>query len=777
MLFLALSFGLPSNGALAQQVPKRSPEGVGYLEYLPAGYRTSALKYPLMIFLHGMGEKGNGSDAEIWRVARNGPPKLIQDGHKMNFVVNGVEETFIVISPQLSNNYGGFVEILPAFIPYIFEHYKSSIDRTRVYLTGLSMGGGAVWQMPTRYPQWFTAIVPVCAAAWPDPSTPPCAIANNNIPVWAHHGDADNTIQLVHSQEWVRQINACTPTPNPKAELRIYPGVGHDAWTPAYRTDNQSNTPNVYQWMLRHKKVSNAAQVEVVVWNGANWLPRAPIEADDVIISGTYPHSSLATALQRTFVCRNLSILGGVTMAITDGSTVTVNGRFDNAGKVQVENGGSFLQGSASVAGSAGQFLVQRRRYLSQVGNSGAVSYNYWSMPVAGVNVSGLPGPAEMRFSYNEPTQAWQLASGTMAAGRGYTAGMWGINSTAEFWGQPNNGNTTVPVTRNGIGYNLVGNPYPSAIDLRLFFNDPDNSSRLNGTAWFWDDNDLGTGTGSYLVANQLSGIRYVPVCQGFFVLANSAGNIVFKNQHRVAGNNQIFYRTEGDEFERTELIIKKEDGLKDRFFLGFGKNFTEQFDPAFDAGKMDNSSGLNLSMLWEGNRWTTLALPEERKQRQTAFPISLQVKEAGKYTFSVGEVENPIQRPMFLEDRSTGEYHLLHSSREYNFQLAAGTYNNRFFMRFGNEAVGAENEQAANSPVRIFSYANQLYLFTRGGLEAPGDVAIYNSLGVVVETFPQVKLSGVIQKLRAQVGTPSVYIVKVSIAGQTYEQRVWIEK
>jgi hypothetical protein len=511
------------------------------------------------------------------------------------------------------------------------------------------------------------------------------------------------------------------------------------------------------------------------------------LAGDDVIISGAFPGTALATASQRTFACRNLRVMVDIRVNIMDGSTITVNGFFDNYGVVTVENGGSLVQTSSSRVGINSvwaRFSVQRQRYASQMTGSG-VGYNFWSSPVTGLTSSALPGPTGARFGFNETVGAWQPAPTNLVTGRGYTALLSGVGTRVEYTapasGWPNNGNIVVPVTRTSTsgfaGFNLLGNPYPSAIDLRAFFNDADNR-RLNGTAWFWDDNDAGQGSGSYVVANLLTGTRYVPVCQGFFVSATSSGNVTFKNAHRVAGNNNMFFRNEEPEetFERAVLMIEK-DSTRDRAYLGFGRSFTDQFDRLYDASKVDNPSGLNLSLVWEGGRWGALALPESQMKPLAAIPVSLQAREGGSFKITMNQEESTVRRPMFLEDRATGEYYFLQPNRTHMIDIKAGSHNDRFFLRFGNEVVGAETGQANEQPIRAYSFGNQLYLFTRGGLSGQGEVALYNTMGVLVESFPKVQLGSVIQRLRTQVGTPNVYILKISLAGQTYEQRVWLEK
>src|SRR6187399_1822950 len=99
LIFLMQAIALSTN-AQDPQKAKMTPDGRGYLEYLPAGYANSTEQYPAIIFLHGSGERGLGTPADLAKVTANGPPKHIKNGHTMCFTANGKTECFIVLSPQ-----------------------------------------------------------------------------------------------------------------------------------------------------------------------------------------------------------------------------------------------------------------------------------------------------------------------------------------------------------------------------------------------------------------------------------------------------------------------------------------------------------------------------------------------------------------------------------------------------------------------------------------------------------------------------------------------------
>ncbi len=233
----------------AQQTAKRDVNGIGYLEYLPPGYEDNTDLYPVIIFLHGSGERGDGSPGALEKVKGNGPPRHINQGHTMCFDINGEEECFIVLSPQTNRWAFPGYEFIP-FVDNAIANYR--IDPNRVYLTGLSMGGQGTWEVTysdQNVPNRFAALAPIAGRGNFQKA---CTIAENGTPVWGFHGDSDNAISLYSGQRPINGMLACDPEPVPL--FTIYENVGHSGtWTRAYRTDNSLHTPNLYQWFLAQR--------------------------------------------------------------------------------------------------------------------------------------------------------------------------------------------------------------------------------------------------------------------------------------------------------------------------------------------------------------------------------------------------------------------------------------------------------------------------------------------------------------------------------------------
>ena len=196
-----------------------------YLLFLPEDYGQTDKKWPLMLFLHGAGERGSNLDL----VAKHGPPKIVKE--KKDF-------PFIVVSPQCPSDqwWPDKVETLIHLLDEIVATYD--VDEQRVYLTGLSMGGYGTWSLGCAYPDRFAAIAPICGGGRRF-----FARRLRNTPVWAFHGAKDRVVPPSESEQMVKAINAV----GGKAKLTIYPDAYHDSWTRTYEN------PELYEWLLKHR--------------------------------------------------------------------------------------------------------------------------------------------------------------------------------------------------------------------------------------------------------------------------------------------------------------------------------------------------------------------------------------------------------------------------------------------------------------------------------------------------------------------------------------------
>ena len=195
---------------------------IDYLLSLPDGYeRDTKQKWPLVIFLHGAGERGS----DINKVKIHGPPMLVEKGKKF---------PFILISPQCPKDSWWSYEPLIEMIEDAETRYR--VDPKRIILTGLSMGGYGTWELSVRYPKKFAALVPICGGGIPYMTR-----KIKDTPVWVFHGAKDGGVPIHESQ---RMVDALKKNGSTKVKFTIYPEAGHNSWTETY------NNEALYEWML-----------------------------------------------------------------------------------------------------------------------------------------------------------------------------------------------------------------------------------------------------------------------------------------------------------------------------------------------------------------------------------------------------------------------------------------------------------------------------------------------------------------------------------------------
>jgi predicted peptidase len=218
----------PASGQRPMQLNKQVAVEIDYLLHLPEGYGETSKKWPLMLFLHGAGERGSDLD----KVKVHGPPKLVSQGKSL---------PFIVASPQCPSARSwsdpAQVQVLIALLDDLVEKYQ--VDESRVYLTGLSMGGYGTWALASSRPERFAAIVPICGGGQPR-----MARQLRDVPIWVFHGAKDNVVPLAQSEQMVEAVKAA----GGDVQFTVYPDAQHDSWTATY--DN----PKLYEWLLSHRK-------------------------------------------------------------------------------------------------------------------------------------------------------------------------------------------------------------------------------------------------------------------------------------------------------------------------------------------------------------------------------------------------------------------------------------------------------------------------------------------------------------------------------------------
>ena len=215
-----------------------------YLLQSPTGEKPAA-GWPLLLFLHGYGECGT----DMSKVKAHGPPKLIRQFDELSGCV--------VVSPQCPRDSWWRVDALKALVDEVIRE-RGDIDKKRLYVTGLSMGGYGIWSFISQYPDYFAAAMPICGGGNPFnlPANRPgrkSGITNEfsmsglqkavSMPIWTFHGTKDSSVPIRETEILVKTLRDAG---NRRVKFTAYNGAGHvAAWKKAY------DSPDTWQWLFR----------------------------------------------------------------------------------------------------------------------------------------------------------------------------------------------------------------------------------------------------------------------------------------------------------------------------------------------------------------------------------------------------------------------------------------------------------------------------------------------------------------------------------------------
>lgn len=197
---------------------------LAYRTYFPEDYSDEGPELPLLMFLHGSGERG--SDLDLLTTATL--PKFIEEG---------LDLPFVTVCPQCREMWEA--RSLAVLLDEVLEKYN--VDRSRVYLSGNSMGGLGTWMLANVAADRLAAIAPVC---------PPSVTVDpenfKGLPIWCFHGAMDSVVPVGESVKMIRRLRQA----GCDVKFTVYPDADHDSWTPAY------NDPELVSWLLSHQRPS-----------------------------------------------------------------------------------------------------------------------------------------------------------------------------------------------------------------------------------------------------------------------------------------------------------------------------------------------------------------------------------------------------------------------------------------------------------------------------------------------------------------------------------------
>lgn len=438
-----------------------------------------------------------------------------------------------------------------------------------------------------------------------------------------------------------------------------------------------------------------------------------------------------------------LSVLGGT---LTTNSGVVINNNATLLHGAGTPNGGGSVTGNVTV---------------KRQGAANAAIYNYWSTPVSGGLIPGF-----QTYSYDSdmgtqdygddqlPDPGWVGFSGAMANGKGYAARG---GNLASFIGTANNG--TIPFTLDyhpfspgntaaGTPFNLVGNPYPGALNAGSFIG---ANSNINGSLYFWND-DLTGGSGysetDYAVWNGTGSTGtgagttppngYIASGQGFLVRATGSGSVNFTNAMRVSGPNNVFLKPNAEN-SRLWLAIEGND-LYNEILIGMMEDATDEEDRLYDAIKLRGNSSIALAAISQGSEYAILAFPPSTNER--IVPLLAHVVSAGTYAFNPHTIEGFDGYDIYLEDRRHSTLTPIQSGSPINVSMSAGENHDRFYLHFAPINVTSISENESDVQIKALIGSDVVSLISTAGHPMVGSLEVISANGQLLMSRSNLTLS-----------------------------------
>jgi hypothetical protein len=555
-------------------------------------------------------------------------------------------------------------------------------------------------------------------------------------------------------------------------------------------------------------------------WNGTSWENNyLPEDSYKTVIANDYD-----TETQGSFNCIELIVNEGKKLNIKDNTYVKVQNNTTVNGELVVETKGAFVQINDN-ATFTGKGKVNKTTSVKKAW----YYYTYWSSPVVGLTIGkAFPGvDGDRRFWFDaekfidrnnddidDNGDDWQyaLAAHVMQPGVGYAttearSHVSGTSGHASFTGAFNTGDIEVKIVNkvennlsNSISWNLIGNPYPSAIDFDLFYSA--NSSLVQGVAYLWsqatppsssnagnqnlnfskDDYAVySVGVGAGVAGGDANKIPngFIPTGQSFFIPGLTNGNAKFTNAMRIANetsNGMFFKSTKANKStsitdNKLWVNLTSNNGVFNQILVAYVDGATNNDDGLlYDAPKIPSDVVATLYSKIEGSNKNFVIQGKDAYSLNENEIINLGFKTAinvaTTYTISIAQLQGDFlsNNKVYLEDALLNKTHDL-SASDYSFTSAVGEFNNRFKIVFTNKTLSNNDVALNDNSLKIINLENDYVQFKTTNNLSIKSVSIYDLLGRELNTF---KGSSNTETYKLSNLKNAVYIAKVTLLNGT---------
>ena len=528
-------------------------------------------------------------------------------------------------------------------------------------------------------------------------------------------------------------------------------------------------------------------------WNGVSWSNGTPSAEKTLFFNENYPAFTTVNSCSCT-------ISSGKTVTIPEGNTLGLVFDYSGSGTLILENNAALYQSEDQVTNSG---TIQLKRKTTPILFT---DYTYWSSPVSSQKLIDVSPdtPSDKFYSFDAFRDSWanEIATNVMSVGKGYIIrGPKTFSVTvaarheAVFIGVPNNGEVSVPISVTDTS-NLIGNPYPSAINADLFINR--NKDIMDGTIYLWTHNTAITKnvytSDDYAVYNLLGGVGTsaainsginnakpdgkIASGQSFFVTSiNGGGTAVFQNNMRVIGQNANFFKSsspkklKSDEVEkhRIWLNLSNSEGAFKQILIGYATGATNDFDSSFDGESFDGNQFLDfysinqdMNLVIQGR-----ALPfEETDEIKLGFSSTV----AGSFMIKIDDRDGDlVNKNVFIEDKLTNIIVDI-TNESYAFTTEIGTFDNRFVLLYADKTLNTDEFSNNKESVFVSSKNEQLQINSTN--EFIDEVAIYNLNGRKIYQKKEINNSD-FSVLNLQAGHQVVMVKIVLRNGESVSRKI----
>ena len=502
-------------------------------------------------------------------------------------------------------------------------------------------------------------------------------------------------------------------------------------------------------------------------YNGSGWSNGLPDTTKKVTFTNNFTLSSDITAC-------SVEIQNNAQIVIPTGKNFTINGELElTSGTMTVESDANLVQINND-AQNIGNITVKRKAKMKRL------DYTYWSSSVSGQNLKNFSSSTlDSRFYvYNESNDyfdgvfnyssypgftvanAFPLQNKTtynFETAKGYAIRAPNNYSTSEqtvdwtFTGVPNNGIITLPVQRNGNGFNLIGNPFPSNISFSQFYSA--NSSIIDPIAYFWTNvnpnppiiQGSSYDGANYAIRNLTGGVGAVNstiaptdeivVGQGFIIKKTNVGNanIIFNNSMRTSSKGTFFNARTASTDNKIWLKLTTPAKNFNTLLIGYVKGATDGLDRGYDAEPITQSSDMFYSVI--DNKNLVIQGRNNSFTNNDIVTLGATFFEKGNYEISISQVEGIFNgsQAVYLRDKTLNKTINL-SQENYPFYADAGDVKNRFEIVYKPDATLATSNIVKNEEISIYESDGKIFLENKS--EKFKKIEIFDTAGKLIYTF-----------------------------------------